>query len=192
MLAGQGPGTGFLLGSCRTLYMPVSERSIAQMKVAVCSTGDALDSPLDPRFGRCACFVIVDTETFEAGTAKNPGVNCAQGAGIQAAQVISSLGVSAVIAGNLGPNAHQALSAAGIRVYTCAGETVRNAVNLFNAGSLQEISAPTVAAHFGTNPAPGQGLEQGPGPGMGVGGGMRRGQGIGRGGGAGRGRGGRR
>ncbi len=100
----------------------------------------------------------------------------AQGAGIQAAQVISSLGVSAVIAGNLGPNAHQALSAAGIKVYACAGETVRNAVNLFNAGSLQEISAPTVAAHFGMNAAPGQGSGQGPGSGMGAGGGMGAGE----------------
>ncbi|MGC8864035.1 MAG: hypothetical protein ACP5R5_14860, partial [Armatimonadota bacterium] len=78
--------------------------------------------------------------------------------------------------------------AAGIKVYVCAGETVRNAVNLFNAGSLQEITAPTVAAHFGMNAAPGQGS----GPGMGMGGGMGRGGGgMGRGGGGGRGRGGR-
>jgi len=109
----------------------------------------------------------------------------AQGAGIQAAQVISSLGVSAVITGNLGPNAHQALSAAGIQVYACAGETVRYAVNLFNAGSLQEITAPTVVAHFGMNAAaPGQGFGQG--QGMGLGKGMGRGGGGGRGQGRGR------
>ncbi len=153
------------------------------MKVLVCSTGDTLDSPLDPRFGRCANFVIVDTETFEAGAVPNPGVTCAQGAGIQAAQVVSSLGVEAVIAGNLGPNAHQALSAAGLKVYACGGETVRNAVNLFNAGALREIGAPTVDAHFGMNAGPGQGFGQGPGMGRGggMGSGRRMGQGRGRG-----------
>jgi len=154
------------------------------MRVAVCSSGDTLDSQLDPRFGRCPFFVLVDTETFEASAIENPGVVMAQGAGIQAAQLISSQGVSAIIAGNLGPNAHQALAAAGIKVYACAGETVRYAVDLFNAGSLTEISAPTVAAHSGMNPAPGQG------PGMGMGGGMGRGRGMGRGGGGGRGCGG--
>ncbi|MDH7481995.1 MAG: NifB/NifX family molybdenum-iron cluster-binding protein [Armatimonadota bacterium] len=151
------------------------------MKVAVCSTGNTLDALVDPRFGRCAYFVIVDTETFDASAVQNPGAMSAQGAGIQAAQVLSSLGVSAVIAGNLGPNAYQALSAAGIKVYSCAGETVRNAVNLLKAGALQEISAPTVAAHFGMNAPPSQG------PGMGMGGGMGLGRGMGRGG---RGRGG--
>jgi len=151
------------------------------MKVAVCSTGNTLDSPLDPRFGRCAHFVIVDTETFDATAVDNPGTELAQGAGIQAAQVMSSLGVSAVIAGNLGPNAYQALAAAGIKVYACTGETVRYAVDFFNAGTLQEIAAPTVAAHSGMNPAPGRRFGQA--------GGM--GGGMGRGGGGGRGRGGR-
>ena len=146
------------------------------MKVAVCSTGNTIDSPVDPRFGRCAYFVLVDTETFDSAAAENPGVISAQGAGIQAAQVISSLGVSAVITGNLGPNAHQALSAAGIEVYACAGETVRYAVDFFNAGTLQEISAPTVAAHSGTKATPGQSSGQGPGTDTGGGGRGRSGQ----------------
>jgi len=139
------------------------------MKVAVCSSGETLDSQVDPRFGRCAYFVVVDTETFEASAVPNPGTASAQGAGIQAAQVVSSLGVAAVISGNLGPNAHQALAAAGIKVYACAGETVRNAVNLFNAGSLQEIGAPTVPAHFGMGGGMGRGMGRGGGRGFGRG-----------------------
>lgn len=143
------------------------------MKVAVCSTGNTLDSPMDPRIGRCAYFVIVDTETFDAQAIENPGAMSPQGAGIQAAQVICSLGVSAVITGNLGPNAHQTLSAAGIKVYACASETVRYAVNLFNAGALKEISTPTVSTHFGLNTSPGNSF--GPGIGRGMGRGMGRG-----------------
>ena len=30
------------------------------MKVAISSTGDNLDAPLDPRFGRCAFFLVVN------------------------------------------------------------------------------------------------------------------------------------
>ena len=38
------------------------------MKVAVSSTGKNLDSAIDPRFGRCSWFLIVETEdmSFEA------------------------------------------------------------------------------------------------------------------------------
>ncbi|MCJ7594880.1 MAG: dinitrogenase iron-molybdenum cofactor biosynthesis protein, partial [Desulfobacterales bacterium] len=38
------------------------------MKIAVSSTGNHLDSPIDPRFGRCAYFVIIETDDmgFEA------------------------------------------------------------------------------------------------------------------------------
>ncbi len=156
------------------------------MKIAISSVDNKIDSIIDPRFGRCRYFIIVDTDSFDYVSVENPGFNTAQGAGIQAAQVVSSLNVNAVITGNVGPNAYQALSAAGIKIYSCIGETVRNSVNLFNAGSLKEISAPTVAAHFGMNTAPGQNQA----PGMGMGGGMGRGRGKGRGGGGGRGHGG--
>jgi predicted Fe-Mo cluster-binding NifX family protein len=149
------------------------------MKVAVCSMGPTLDSPVDPRFGRCASFVVVDTETLETGSAQNPGVMCGQGAGIQAAQVVSSLGVSAVIAGNFGPNAFQALLAAEITVYTGAAGSVRDAVNQLNSGQLQEVSSPTVGAHFGMSAVPVQ--SSGRGPGMGMGRGRGRGPGGGRG-----------
>jgi predicted Fe-Mo cluster-binding NifX family protein len=42
------------------------------MKIAITSAGPTLDDPVDPRFGRCAYFVIVQTndmsfETFYNG-----------------------------------------------------------------------------------------------------------------------------
>ena len=30
------------------------------MKIAISSSGKTLDSPLDPRFGRCAWFLVID------------------------------------------------------------------------------------------------------------------------------------
>ncbi|MGC8862506.1 MAG: NifB/NifX family molybdenum-iron cluster-binding protein [Armatimonadota bacterium] len=165
------------------------------MKAAVCSAGTTLDSPVDPRFGRCAYFVFVDTDTMEFTAEPNPGVTMGQGAGVAAAQVIASHGAQAVAAGNFGPNAFQALSAAGVKVYSCAAGTVRQAVEQLKAGALPEAGSATVAPHFGvgTQPAPGTGGGPAPGtgmgPGFGMGGGMGRGMGRGGGRGGGRGRG---
>lgn len=127
------------------------------MKAAICSMGTTLDSPMDPRFGRCASFVVVDTDTMEFTADTNPGAMMRQGAGIQSAQMLSGRGIEAVVAGNFGPNAYQVLSAAGIRIFIGAGGTVRQAVEQLIAGALREVTAPTVAAHYGM----GQGMSQG-------------------------------
>ena len=56
------------------------------MKIAVCSSGNTLEATADPRFGRCAYFLVVDTDTFDFSALQNPGTSVSQGAGIQAAQ----------------------------------------------------------------------------------------------------------
>ena len=42
------------------------------MKICITSQGDTLDSPVDPRFGRCQYFSIVETETMEHESIRNP------------------------------------------------------------------------------------------------------------------------
>lgn len=150
------------------------------MKVAICSSGNSLDSTVDPRFGRCPCFAVVDPETMETTFVTNPGAGMGQGAGIQAAQAIAATGATSVIAGNMGPNAFAALSAAGIRMFTAVLGTVRTVLDQYLAGSLAEITGATVAAHSGM----GAGPQAGPGQGFGPGRGMGRGRGTGRGRGA--------
>lgn len=155
------------------------------MKAAVCSSGTDLNAPVDPRFGRCANFVIVDTDTMEFTSEPNPGAMMGQGAGIQAAQTLGGRGVQAVVAGNFGPNAFQSLSAAGISIYLCAAGTVAQAVEALKSGALQQVGTATVAAHYGMGAAPGQAPGTGMGPGMGPGAGRGMGGGGGRGGGGG-------
>jgi predicted Fe-Mo cluster-binding NifX family protein len=163
------------------------------MKIAVASSGNTLDAPVDPRFGRCPWFLVVDSDTMQFRAIANPAVSAAGGAGIQAAQTIAREGAQALIAGNVGPNAFQVLSAAGIQVVASAGGTVREAVEAYTRGQLGTVSAPTVAAHAGMAAPPTPGAGSGP-TGMGQGLGMGRGAGrMGRGGGGmGRGRGGGR
>jgi predicted Fe-Mo cluster-binding NifX family protein len=119
------------------------------MKIAVAATGNSLDAPVDPRFGRCAWFVIVDSETLTFEAVENPGAEAGGGAGIQAAQVVASKGAQAVVASRMGPNAHQALTAAGAQVFSFAGGTVRDAVEAVTSGNLTAEAAPTAPMHAG-------------------------------------------
>ena len=145
------------------------------MKVCVTAAASGIDAPMDPRFGRCPFFVVVDLDSMSEISIPNANVNAASGAGIQAAQEVAKQGVSALITGNIGPNAMQTLSAAKIDVYQHQGGiAVRAALEAFQRGDLSKIDAPSVSAHAG--------MGQGRGPGQGLGrtkGGRGRGQGQG-------------
>ena len=84
------------------------------MKLAISSSGKNLDAQLDPRFGRCAYFLIVDPADMRYEVFDNQSAAQSSGAGIQAAQFLADKNVSAVITGHVGPNAVQTLAAAGI------------------------------------------------------------------------------
>ena len=114
------------------------------MKIAVTSTGKKNTSSLNPRFGRCEYFIIIDTETKEWEAVENPAAQARGGAGSQAAQFIANQGVETVISGRYGPNAYTALAAAGIRSLIISGqETVDAAFDKFLAGELKQASAAT-------------------------------------------------
>ena len=80
------------------------------MKVAVTATGPSLDAALDPRFGRCPCFVLVETDDMTFETVENGNSSLGGGAGIQSARLMAQKGVKAVLTGNCGPNAHETLT----------------------------------------------------------------------------------
>ncbi len=130
------------------------------------AAGGSLDSPVDPRFGRCQYFVIVDMETMSFEAIPNTSTGLMGGAGIQAAQEIAGRGVEAVITGNVGPNAYQVLSSAGIRILIGASGTVREAVEMFKRGQLQDAAA-LGPPEFGAGPGRGRGFGTGMGRGMG-------------------------
>ena len=162
------------------------------MKICITATGQTLDDNVDPRFGRCAYFIIVDLDSMDFEAIENPNVAASGGAGIQSAQFISEKGAKAVLTGNCGPNAFQAFSAAGIEVIAGVDGPIRVAIEKYKIGSLSSASEPSVPNHFGmtpnSDPAPASG-QRGMGRGMGGGGGMGRGMGRGgAGGGGGRGR----
>jgi len=114
------------------------------MKLIITATSPSIDSQVDPRFGRGTYFVIVDADTLEWQALSNPGVTASGGAGIQAAQYITEQSGTAVISGDFGPNAYNALQAAGIQMYLFGScSTVREAIQWFKSGKLELLKSPT-------------------------------------------------
>ena len=158
------------------------------MKIAVSSSGEDLDSQIDPRFGRCACFLIVETDDMSFEVFNNENIALGGGAGIQSAQFVASKGAQAVITGNCGPNAVRTLSAAGVKLHVGQSGKVREAIERHKNGELRSTNEPNVSDHYGMGESVSEiDPQQGFGRGMGMGRGM--GQGMGRFGGRGMGRG---
>lgn len=136
------------------------------MRIAVSALAPDLDAEVDPRFGRCQHFVIVDPESMEFEALENSSAMAAGGAGISTAQAIAEKGVGVVLTGNCGPNAYQTLSAAGIQVVTGASGRIRDAVEAYKAGKLRPNAQPSVGSHYGVGVGGGRGMGRGMGQGM--------------------------
>ncbi len=123
--------------------VPSGDRRMKE-RIAVSSEGSELDSRVDPRFGRAAGFLLVDPETLSAEYLDNRGAqSLGQGAGIQAAELLSRHGVTIVLTGYVGPKAFQALSAAGIRIGQNLEDcSVREAVQRYREGRVTLAGAP--------------------------------------------------
>lgn len=124
-----------------------------KIKIAISSTGNEPDSNVDPRFGRCPFYVIVDIEDKEIKDQKtidNPATTQGGGAGISAAQLVANEKAEAVITGNMGPNAFSVLDQAGIKIYIGTGP-VKEAIQQFIEGTLNEVNSPTAGPGIGKN-----------------------------------------
>lgn len=119
------------------------------MKVCVSSHGNTLDSQVDPRFGRCQYFIIVDAETLTFEAIKNQNIDAMGGAGIQSGQLVAGKKVQAVLTGNVGPNAFQTLKAAGVEVITGISGSVKEAIEKYRKGDFSLAQGPSTAAHSG-------------------------------------------
>ncbi len=154
------------------------------MKIAVSSSGKDLDSLIDPRFGRCAYFLLVETDDMSFEVFDNQSIASGGGAGIQSAQFISSKGAKAVITGSCGPNAVQTLAAAGIEVFLENTGIVREVLQKYKEGDLTSTNMANASEYSGLRDRTNAGRslvmgdQRGMGRGRGIGG--RKGLGVGR------------
>ncbi len=97
------------------------------MKVCITAKGNTLDSEVDPRFGRCQFFLIIETDTLEFNIINNNG-GASSGAGVHAAQLMVDNKVAAALSGAFGPKASAVLEAANIEMITNITGIVEEAI----------------------------------------------------------------
>ena len=154
------------------------------MKVAVSSSGQDLNSHIDPRFGRCAYFLVVETDDMSFEVFDNESAGLGGGAGIQSTQFIISKGAKAVITGNCGPNAVKTLSVGGVEVFLGNTGIGRKVLQKLKNGELTSTNIANASEYSGlkgrTSFGRGMGLSGQRGMGRGRGMGGQRGIGAGR------------
>jgi predicted Fe-Mo cluster-binding NifX family protein len=111
-------------------------RKQINLKIAISSTGRDLGSEMDAHFGRCPYFILVDPDTMHFEALDNTGLTASTGSGIAAAQLVASLGAGLVLTGVCGPNASNALSAAGIKTINGLSGKIEDIIARYQAGSL--------------------------------------------------------
>lgn len=132
-----------------SLNMSDETKSVFGEKICITSDGKTLDSKVDSRFGRCQNFIFFDIDSGKFEAQENTSAQFQGGAGIQSAQLVSSKGATVVLTGNVGPNAFETLSKAGIEIYTNVSGTVKEAVESYKSGKLKTTQGPSVGSKFG-------------------------------------------
>ncbi|MBN1996421.1 NifB/NifX family molybdenum-iron cluster-binding protein [candidate division KSB1 bacterium] len=101
------------------------------MKIAVSASGGSMSAQIDERFGRCAYFVIVDSETMKFTAFANSASEYSGGSGPAAVREIAKHGAAVILTGRTGANAKQALESAHIKIVEGSSGTVKEAVEKY-------------------------------------------------------------
>lgn len=118
------------------------------MKIALTSQGPDLDSEMDPKFGRAAYILIVDTETLEFEALDNSeNVNAFKGSGIQAAAMVGNHKAEVLLTGHCGPKAFDTLDAVGIKVVNDVMGRVRSVIKDFDYDKATFADKANTEAH---------------------------------------------
>jgi len=116
------------------------------MKIAVSTTSGGLDDKVSDVFGRAVSFTIVEVKDGEIKNieiVRNDFAVRGGGAGVAASQFLIDKGVEVVLTGNVGPNALAVLNSAGVKVYRAGGLNVKEAIEKFLKGELEQITSPS-------------------------------------------------
>jgi predicted Fe-Mo cluster-binding NifX family protein len=111
------------------------------MILFISAQGETLESRFNTKFGRTPWFIRFDSDSGKWTALENSAPSQAHGAGVAAAQLLIDQGAQSVISGRFGPNAHQALSAAGIAMFAQPDDTlaIQDVIALWQADKLEPV-----------------------------------------------------
>jgi predicted Fe-Mo cluster-binding NifX family protein len=115
------------------------------LKIAFTTNGNSIEDSIEPTFGRCKNFLIVDSESGDAGVVPNPGAASAGGAGVKAAEALAGRGIGMLITGSIGFNSRPLLEAAGISIVTGQSGKIRAHLRAFGNQPLEAPPRPAAA-----------------------------------------------
>lgn len=103
------------------------------MRIAITSTGNSMDSTIDPRFGRCSFFAIYDTVRQTTEFIVNPGKNAKEGAGPAAVQFVADYRISKIVSGEFGVKIKPLLDKLNIEMITHkeCGKTIADVITFY-------------------------------------------------------------
>ncbi len=101
---------------------------------------------LDERFGRAKYVYIHNMDTNEGKFVENSATD-AHGQGPKVIQLLASNSVECIITQNLGSNAFEATTAAGITVYFPKGNGIQENLDAFRENSLTRMEKGTKESH---------------------------------------------
>jgi predicted Fe-Mo cluster-binding NifX family protein len=118
-----------------------SDKEMSEKIAITTLTNDGLQSALDPRFGRAAFFLIVDTDTGEIiEEISNQSAAAAHGAGTGSSALMMTKEVKGVISGSFGPKAFEALKQMNIKMWSAPeGITAQKALESLKQGTLESV-----------------------------------------------------
>jgi predicted Fe-Mo cluster-binding NifX family protein len=106
-------------------------------KIAVTAAEPSLRGELDPRFGRCSHFIVVDVLEGTAEAFKNTNAATRGHAGVQSAELVTSKGAKVVLTGKCGPKSLGVLSDAEVKVISGCSGTVGEVIEQYLQGKLK-------------------------------------------------------
>ena len=104
------------------------------MKIAITSQGNSLESLIDQRFGRCAYFVVYDTESRATEFVPNPNREVENGAGPASVQLVAARNVSKIISGEFGMKIKSLLDSLKIQMIVVKDpdKTIHDIIEMLN------------------------------------------------------------
>ena len=101
------------------------------MKIAVTAAGGSLNAQLEPRFNRCAYFVVVDSETMKSAVFGSPASELSAGNESAAVRELVRRRVEVLLTRRIDERTRRLLETADIRVEIAGAGTVREALKSY-------------------------------------------------------------